>query len=160
MTLPTGSLSADQIVTELRVANPGRARLMGLQDADVRTLAGVASGPISFNDLRGKTSYTPMSGSVPNVNDTDTINTAANHTHSTGIAVSRAGGIAPYSYAWTKLSGAGTVNAANSASTTADFVVSRFAVPGDTMQLVAQCVVTDSTGATLTRSGTITLTLG
>lgn len=159
MTLPTGALSADQIVTELRVVNPGRARPMGLQDADVRALAGVASGPISFNDLRGKTSYVTMSGSVPDVSDTATSNPPSNTTAHVSVAVSRAGGLAPFSYAWTKLSGDGTVTAANAAGTTANFTVVKFSEPGEVQTQVVQCVVTDATGATMTRSGTITLTL-
>lgn len=160
MTLPaSGTIRLTDVMNELRITNPGRAYPISLGDADVRTLAGVPSGSISLTNLYGKSSSTPMSGSVPNVNDSDAINSAADHTRHTPIAVSLAGGTAPFSYAWTKLSGTGAVIAANAANTTADFTVSKFAVPGDIISLVAQCVVTDATGATLTRSGTITLTL-
>lgn len=160
MTLPTGSLSAQQIVDELRVVNPGRVRAISLQEADVRALAGVPSGPISFNDLRGKTSYVAMSGSVPNVSDYATISTG-NYDFPVDIVVLRAGGLAPFSYTWTKLSGsaAGTLTAANAADTTAVFGINRFAESGTVLTMEAQCVVTDATGATLTRSGTITITL-
>lgn len=160
MTLPaSGSISLGDVMTELRVTNPGRAYPISLGDSDVRALAGVPSGAISLSNLYGKSSYTPMSGSVPDVSDTDTIGTGGNHTHHTPISVSVSGGTAPFSYAWTKLSGAGNVTATNAASTTADFVVSGAAFPGAVLSLVAQCVVTDSTGTPMTRSGTVTLTL-
>lgn len=50
MALPTGtSLSLAQVRTELGLSGP-----ISLGDADVRALAGKPTGPISLNDLRGK----------------------------------------------------------------------------------------------------------
>jgi hypothetical protein len=60
---------------------------------------------------------------------------------------------------WSKVSGNGTTAAANAPSTTANFVNAKFSPPGEVQTQVVQCVVTDNTGATLTRSGTVTLTL-
>lgn len=161
MTLPTsGSISSDQIMAELRVANPTRAFPLSLTDADVLALAGKSVPPISIPaDLYGKSSYTPMSGSVPDVDGSAASDPPSNYTAHVTVAIARTGGLAPFSYAWTMLSGGGTVTAANAASTTANFIVRRFSTPGESSTLVAQCVVTDSTGATMTRSGTVMLTL-
>lgn len=160
MTLPASApITLAQVMTELRVVNPGRAYPIALGDADVRALAGVPSGPISLTNLYGKSSYIAMSGSVSNPSTTAAINPAANYTKTVAVSVSVAGGLAPFSYAWSLVSGDGTVTAANATSTNANFTVNRFADPGDVMSLIAQCIVTDSTGATLTRTGTVTLTL-
>lgn len=55
MTLPTGTISMSQVNTEL-----GRSATatISLGESAVRTLAGVASGAISMNDLRGKSAAT------------------------------------------------------------------------------------------------------
>lgn len=51
MTLPTsGAITMAQVATELGVSGTG----LNLNSANVRTLAGVASGPIGFSDLYGK----------------------------------------------------------------------------------------------------------
>ena len=60
MTTPSsGPISAQDINTEL--SNPTTQQL-SLNDSDVRTLAGISSGTISYNDLRGKTFATTTSG--------------------------------------------------------------------------------------------------
>jgi hypothetical protein len=160
MTLPaSGSISLGDVMTELRTVNAGRAYPISLGDSDVRSLAGVASGAISLSDLYGKGAYTAMSGSVPNVSDTATSNPPSNTAVHISISVVFTGGQAPFTYAWSHVSGNGTVTAANASSTTADFINNRFSAPGEVQSQVVQCIVTDSTSATLTRSGTATLTL-
>jgi hypothetical protein len=155
----TGPVSLTDVLTELRTVNPGRALPISLGDADVRALAGIPSGPISLTDLRGKSSYTPMSGSVPDVADDTPINPSTNYTAHVTVAVVFSGGTAPFTYAWAKVSGDGTVTAANAASTSANFVVNRFSDSGEILVETVQCTVTDSTGATLVRQGTVTLTV-
>ncbi len=160
MTLPASApISMTQVMDELRTVTPARAYPISLGDADVRALAGVPSGPISLTNLLGKSAYVAMSGSVPNVSDTAAINPSANYTVNVPVSVMVAGGLAPFSYAWSKVSGDGTATAVNAASTTANLLVIRFSIPGDTTGSVVQCIVTDSTGATMTRTGTVTLTL-
>lgn len=52
MTLPSGTISLSQVNTELTLS---ATALISLNDAAVRSLAGVASGAISMSDLQGKT---------------------------------------------------------------------------------------------------------
>jgi hypothetical protein len=160
MTTPaSGTISLTDVMAELRTVNAGRAYPISLGDADVRALAGVASGAISLSNLYGKSAYTPMSGSVADVSDTAASNPASNYTNHTTISIALAGGQAPFSYAWSHVSGSGSVTAANATSTTANFTVARFSEPGEVYSQVVQCIVTDNTGATITRTGTVTLTL-
>jgi len=49
MTTPTGQISMSDIMTELGISGA-----TSLNDSDVRGLAGISSGQISFDDLRGK----------------------------------------------------------------------------------------------------------
>lgn len=55
MTTPTGQISASDINIELSLTSSAQ---MSLNDAAVRTLAGIASGAISYNSLRGKSAFT------------------------------------------------------------------------------------------------------
>lgn len=159
MITTTAPITLADVMTELRTVTPGRAFPISLGDADVRALAGVASGPISLTNLLGKSAYVAMSGSVPNRSDTAAINGSANYTKSVAVSVSVAGGLAPFSYAWSQVSGSGAVVPANAGTINATFPVNRFDTPGDVLSQLVQCVVTDSTGATLARTGTVTLTL-
>lgn len=57
MTLPASPpISLKQVGTELGVSSAG----LSLSASNVRTLAGVPTGPISLHDLLGKSAYTPM----------------------------------------------------------------------------------------------------
>lgn len=61
MTLPvSGPISLSQVLTEMRIAAPGRSLPIRLGDADVRALAGVPSGTIAISNLRGKSAFTPV----------------------------------------------------------------------------------------------------
>lgn len=159
MITTTPPVSLSDVMAELRVVNPGRAHPIALGDTDVRTLAGVPAGPISLTNLLGKSTYTAMSGSIANVDAGASIDPFTNYTESVPVSLSLAGGLPAYTYVWTKLSGAGTLNAVNAASATVDFFVNRFAAPGTVLMCVVQCAVTDGLGNTLTRTGTVTLTL-
>lgn len=158
----TAPVTLADVMIELRTTNAGRAYPISLGDADVRSLAGVPSGAISLSNLLGKSAYTPMSGSVPDVpGATAAIDTANNYFRDVSVAVSVTGGQAPFSYAWSRVSGdiGTTVIAANAASTSVRFTVNKTQTAGAVLSAVAQCIVTDATAATLTRSGTVTLTL-
>lgn len=67
MTLPTSPISLSQVNVELQQS---ATALISLNDTNVRTLAGVASGQISMSNLQGKTngfSFT-ISADVANIN--------------------------------------------------------------------------------------------
>lgn len=160
MTLPASApISMAQVMTELRIVTPARAYPIALGDADVRALAGVPSGPISLTNLLGKSAYLAMSGSVPDVFDDAPSGPVSSYTATVPVSISLTGGLAPFSYAWSKLSGSGTLIAVNAASTSAEFLVVPATVPDQEFNQVVQCIVTDAMGNTLTRSGTVTLIL-
>ena len=64
MTLPTGTISMSQVNTEL-----GRSATasINLNESAVRSLAGVASGAISMNNLRGKSAFTLAFNNISNI---------------------------------------------------------------------------------------------
>ena len=157
----TPPLTMTDVMAELRIGNPSRAYPISLGDTDVRKLAGKLSGAVSLSDLYGKTGYVPMSGSVPDVEGgSSVVDTSNKSTVDVAVSVVFADGLPAYSYAWTKVSGANAaVIAANAASTVVRFTINKTAIPGNVLIAVAQCVVTDGIGNTLTRSGTVTLTL-
>lgn len=155
----TAPITLANVMAELRTVTPGRAYPISLGDADVRALAGVPSGPISLNNLLGKSAYTAMSGTMNDQVDSATIAPGGDYTKSVAVSLSLAGGQAPFSYAWEKVSGVGTVTEVNAASTTANFNISRFAQPETELTQVVRCTVTDNTGATLVRTATVTVFL-
>lgn len=59
MTLPTGTISMSQVNTELGRSSTAT---ISLNESAVRTLAGVASGTISMDNLRGKSAETVTIG--------------------------------------------------------------------------------------------------
>ncbi len=67
MTLPTGTIALSQVNTELGLSSTA---LISLNDAAVRTLAGVSVGAISMDNLRGKTQsfYFTISANQTNAN--------------------------------------------------------------------------------------------
>lgn len=172
MTLPTsGALSIGDVAAELGIGLP-----LELGDSRVRALAGVASGAISLSDLYGKSASgtggggtggggtgtsTDFTASLADASDT----AQGNYTASSGynapvnLYMDVAGGQAPYSFAWSKLSGSGTITNVNAASTTHVFRVARFDESGEVKDALVQCSVTDAAGRVLVRSATVTLTL-
>jgi hypothetical protein len=157
---PSGTISLTTVLNELRIANPNRSAVISLGDADVLALAGKGSPPISLTDLYGRSAYTPMSGTLSNVHMTGMAgNTGAMYNETESLTVSLSGGAAPYTFAWSKVSGSGSVDAVNSASTVVRMPVQRFGTAGDVSTQVVHCLVTDAKGNTLTRQCTVTMTL-
>lgn len=100
MTIPaSGPISLTDVMNELRTSNAGRAYPISLGDSDVRALAGLPSGPISLGDLRGKSSYTPMTVTGHNADGT-AFTTNGSGTASCSPSVTVTGGTDPKSYSW------------------------------------------------------------
>lgn len=160
---PGQPIGLTDVLTELRITNPGRALPISLGDADVRALAGIPSGPISLGDCSGKTNapgYTPMSGNF-NSNTVDSnANPPANTTVHAPVSVTIAGDTAPISYTWTKDSGDGTLFPANSANVDVTFVNARFSAPGNDQQCNIRCVARDAANNTLTLTGFARMVIG
>lgn len=162
MTLPlSGPISLSDVLTELRVANPMRGYPISLADDDVLLLAGKNSLPVNLpSDFYGKSGYVRMVSSMGNVDMyAPSGNTGAVYNQSNDITMNIAGGLAPYVYSWSKISGDGTVDSVNSATSTVRIPVQRFGSPGDFSTMMVQCVVTDARGNTERNQATVTLTL-
>jgi hypothetical protein len=172
MTLPTsGPISIGMVAAELGIALP-----LSLGDSRVRALAGVPSGPISLGQLRGKSASTSTGGgssggggggggttstlaaSMYDANG-ETSATGTQYTYLVPVSIAVMGGTAPYSYAWSKLSGSGTLISSNSASASEQFVVGKYANPGDVYTAVVKCTVTDAVGAVVQGQANVTLTI-
>jgi hypothetical protein len=140
MTTPSSPpISLKDVATELGVSSVG----LSLSDSRVRALAGVPSGPISLQQLEGKSAYTPMS---PNIGS-DQSTGGSSSSNSFFLEVAENGGVGPYTYAWSIVSEGGVGTGAYFGSTTgktADFVIS-ISVAFNTYVAQVQCSVTDST---------------
>lgn len=160
MTLPTsGAITLSNVLTELKIANSSRAAPISLGDADVLALAGKSAPPISLSDLYGKSSYVAMSGTLPDVDITGTANPPSNYNEQPTLTLDLHGGKAPFTYTWSHVSGVGTVDANNAASTTAYMPVARFSTAGTVTTQVVQCSVLDAKGNTFVKQCTVTMTL-
>jgi len=142
MALPsTGTISMSQVNVELGKA---ATALIGLNDANVRSLAGRPSGTISMADLRGKAAYTPVSittgGGFGQAFGGSCVRVGA------GLTVSISGGRAPYTVVWTRLAGFATPTSRSvSISSTSDlFLIGQFLCPGGEASGTYRVTVTDS----------------
>lgn len=105
MTLPTsGSISSDQILAELRRANPNRNYPLSTLDADVLALAGKSGPPVKIpDDFYGK-SVTPPFSLTGNSASNSANTQFSNGTVSCSPSVTRNGGSGTVSYSWVVLS--------------------------------------------------------
>lgn len=156
MTIPaSGTISlVGHVLAELQIANPSRALPIKLTDADVRSLAGVASGTISLTDLRGKSAAHPQnfSGSISNTSITSGIRSVTLVIGATGTASGSTNWFTPTTTGagnayWVKFtsSGAGTWSGD---------------VRGTVYALTAnQSITVANTGAIVENLGTITVSI-
>ncbi|MEJ7804297.1 MAG: hypothetical protein WKG03_00020 [Telluria sp.] len=127
-----------QVRAELGLSGP-----ISFGQAEVRTLAGAPSGAISLANLHNKSAYTPMTVVGHDVY----VDEAAPGTAYTGNwypAVTRtAGGVGPFTYAWTFISGASafTLVTANAAQAQIRRGVTKF---GTHAVATMSCRVTDT----------------
>lgn len=114
MTLPsTGPISLANVNVELGLSSTTN---ISLNQTNVRTLAGISSGTISLNSLRGK-SFAPSISISPS--DLYTSISGGGSVTSAAATATASGGAGGYTYAWTYVSGDSfTINSSTSASTT------------------------------------------
>lgn len=153
MTLPTtGPISLNNVSTEIGIGVGSR---LDFNDGRVRALAGRPSGAISMADLRGKSSYVPMT-LVMHSNETGntdpmewypTSNPGQSYFYNCGITAVVTNGVGPFTYQFTKSNSVGTFTYDSSMGyATWRITVARFSPPGVIASADFTCVVTDSTG--------------
>lgn len=160
MTLPvSGTISLSDVLVEIQRVTPGRSPTISLGDADVLALAGKSGLPVSMSDLYGKSSYIAMSATLSDLDMSGAAGAATSYTEHASISLALSGGQAPFSYAWLHVSGVGSIDATNAATSTVNMPVSRNGQIGDISTQVVQVVVTDATGAQITKQATVVMTL-
>jgi len=114
MALPsTGPISLANVNVELGLSSTAT---ISLNQANVRTLAGVASGTISMSNLLGKSNAPTI---TINVGSLYTTRSGAGSATSNSATATASGGSGGYTYAWTRVSGdTYTINSSTSATTT------------------------------------------
>lgn len=114
MTLPsTGPISLANVNVELGLSSTTN---ISLNQTNVRTLAGISSGTISLNSLRGKSNAPTITISPSSLYTSRSGGGSATSAAATGLGSGGAGG---YTYAWTYVSGSSyTINSPSSAATT------------------------------------------
>lgn len=165
MTLPfSPPISMSQVLTELRINDPGRNYPVSLFDADVRALAQIPSGTISMYDLLGK-SVGPPSGGLQGVTIDNTLSTGhgdAGSIITTGPACtvapipSNASGL---SYLWERVSPGGypTCEATNTFSSSTTWFASAPTTTQPSIPETWACKVTQ--GATVFYSAQVTVSV-
>lgn len=150
MTLPsTPPISLSDVLTELRVVNPGRGLPISLGDADVRALAGKPSGAVSLSDLYGKSSYVPMT-----VQASDDYAYGDSGFSGGTLAcyptVSVTGGRGNKTYQWRFVTAPGSATLSNANQPTCTVMRTYTKASQGVASVNLQCDVTDATGATVT----------
>lgn len=154
MTTPSSSvISMNDVLAELRVANPGRSVTISLGDADVRNLAGAPSGQIGLSNLYGKSSFTVKgnsdSGSFSSISSAGTARCYP--------SVTVIGGAAPVGYSWSFTSNPNTCTLSGANTATCTVSKSYFKNAEGFASATLQCVVSDSAGNSRTVTASASL---
>lgn len=150
MALPnTGPLSASDVNVELSKASTA---LISLNDADVRALAGVPSGTISFQNLRGKSA---LSVSATDVSGTAAAFASSGPVASDNTSTTVTGGTAPFTFSWTYLSGSSVPQVSSSTAQNPNWFNND--TPEGSNSAVWRVTVTDANSNTATDDINVTL---
>lgn len=141
-----GSISLAEVLTELRIANPGRSYPISLGDADVRALASIPSGPISLTDLYGKSAIATLTATG---NNDSGFETTANGSGSVSAypSVSYTGGSGTKTFQWSVLSSTQPVTLINPNNAQCEVKRSFLQNSNGNSITYLRCVVSDSTGS-------------
>ena len=127
---------------------------ISLNESAVRTLAGVPSGTISMNNLRGKSAMSVSANNVSGDNGgfapSGSVSTAGSSPNTTVT-----GGTAPYTYSWARISGSTVPQISNSVAQNPTW--SNGSTPDGFHEAVWRVTVTATGGATATRDITVSL---
>lgn len=150
MTLPaSGSISASQVNVELGRASTAT---LSFNDAAVRNLAGAGANPnpVSMSQLRGKSAYTPVSGTKYDAY-TRIQNTSGGGIAQTQPYVVAANGTGSYTYSWSFISGGAGLTLLNATSAQCTVRKSYASNESGSYNAMLQCVISDgTTSVTLT----------
>ena len=153
MTLPTsGSISTDQILAELRVANANRNYPLSLNDADVLALAGKSAPPVTMpDDFYGKSAAPPAQPMTlyPSASNLNYGNVPSQMTGAINISVAVTGGARPLTYSWGEIAVTnGMVLKSETNGPSLNFERTLPANSNGTATARARCTVTDANGVT------------
>lgn len=148
MISPDGLLNMSTVNTEIGGGRVWNSRI-SLGDSDVRNLAGRPSGSVSMGDLRGKSSYIPMT--LYGVSDYSSGQVYGNTstTASCYPTVTVYNGIGPFTYSWAFVSGSLSMTGADTARPR---IYNSFKY-SFSAEVELQVTVRDSTGRTATIRG-------
>jgi len=144
----SGPISFSDVLGELRIANPGRASAISLNDSDVRALAGKPSGSISLSDLYGKSSFTATGHDATGSG----ISSTSGGTISVSPYVTVIGG-SNVTYQWSITASNISVTLGNANSSYCTVSRSYAKLSDGFFNVTLQCVVTNGNGASITISG-------
>lgn len=123
MTLPAypNAISMSQVAAELGVSATG----LSLNASNVRSLAGKASGAISFSDLHGKSAFVALTGATvgPSTATGSGVQGIRCYTNSVSASPTPSNASGPITYAWEWVSGSTfSVTSSSAASTTFSYI--------------------------------------
>jgi hypothetical protein len=129
------------VATETGLALP-----LSITNSSVLTLAGAAALPISLSQLLNKTRTAALGANAPGI--TVTKGAAGTGTVSGSSTAAVTGGVAPFAYAWSRVSGDASMTVTNGATATA--TISRSCADLSVNTAIYQCAISDSAAHSIT----------
>lgn len=141
----SGTISMNDVLIELRIANPGRSQTISLTDGDVLALAGKGGPPIALSDLYSKSSF-----SAVGTNAYVSVSSASAGTCYAYPYVTPTGGAGGTTYQWAINANAGgaTLSSANSQQCQVYHTYPK--ISDGSFNVTLQCTLRDNAGNTIT----------